>query len=42
MIVVEVELEKVTDTSVLFFRLFIAIGHASTVFFLHFAVNIYT
>ena len=33
MIVVEAELEKVTDTSVLFFRLFIAFGHASTVFF---------
>ena len=33
MIVVEAELEKVTDTSVLFFRLFIAFGHTSTVFF---------
>ena len=33
MIVVEAELEKVTDMSVLFFRLFIAFGHASTVFY---------
>ena len=41
MIVVEAQLEKVTDTSVLFFMLFIAFGHASTAF-LRFAVKIYT